>query len=203
MCPTSPPFPPSDPPAGHDQETSPEPEPSGPRYSRSSELRQSRQAPERSAKSYAIWLLARRDYSAANLRRKLLQRGYPEDQTEQALEYVIANHFQDDSRYAEQHSQGAQQRAGNARIAATLRQKGIDPELVKQQVGQLPPEEERVVQAASRFAAQVARDGMTPQLETKIYRFLAWRGFASRSIQHALRVLQNPDEDEDADGSGS
>ena len=147
-------------------------------------------APERSAKSYAIWLLSRRDYSAAGLRGKLAARGYPDDEIEQALGFVIDNKYQSDARYAEQRSRGAETRAGNARIEMTLRQKGIAPELAKDQVRQLAPEEERVIQAAAKYRQQVAKEGMTQKMEARIYRFLAYRGFSSKAIRVAIQDLR-------------
>lgn len=150
-----------------------------------------REPPQRSAKSYAIWLLARRDYSAANLRAKLATRGYPQAEIEEALRFVTEHNFQNDARYAEQRSRGAEKRAGNARIEMTLRQKGIAPELAREQVRQLAPEEERVVQAAAKYRQQVAREGMTQKMEARIYRFLAYRGFSSKAIRVAIQALRD------------
>jgi regulatory protein len=168
-------------------------------YSRSSERRprhvgkpdaRTRPAPQRSSKSYAVWLLSRRDYSAANLRRKLITRGYSEQQSDEALAFVIEHHYQDDARYAEQRSRSAENRAGNARIEMSLRQKGIAPELAKAQVRQLAPEEERVIAAAARYQPQVTNESMTPKLEAKIYRFLAYRGFSAKAIRIAIQALR-------------
>ena len=148
-----------------------------------------REKPAQSAKSYAVWLLARQDYSAASLRRKLATRGYDEAEVEDAMAFVIGNKYQDDSRFAEQRSRGSENRAGNLRIEMTLRQKGIEAGLAKAQVQQLAPEEERVLHAAAKFQAQVRRDGMSQELKLKIYRFLAYRGFSSRAIRAAIESL--------------
>jgi len=148
-----------------------------------------REKPAQSAKSYAVWLLARQDYSAASLCRKLASRGYDETEVEDAMTFVIGNRYQDDSRFAEQRSRGIENRAGNMRIEMTLRQKGIEPELAKKQVQQLAPEEERVLHAVGKFRAQVQRDGMTQELKLKIYRFLAYRGFSAKAIRAAIESL--------------
>jgi len=148
-----------------------------------------REKPEQSAKSYAVWLLARQDYSAASLRRKLASRSYDEAEIEEAMAFVIGNRYQDDSRFAEQRSRGIENRAGNMRIEMTLRQKGIEPELAKKQVQQLAPEEERVLHAVGKFRTQVKRDGMTQELKVKIYRFLAYRGFSAKAIRTGIESL--------------
>ena len=145
--------------------------------------------PAQSAKAYAVWLLARQDYSAAALRRKLGSKGYDETEVEDAMAFVIGNRYQDDGRFAEQRSRGIENRAGNRRIEMTLRQKGIDADLAKTQVQQLAPEEERVLHAVAKFQAQVKRDGMSQELKLKIYRFLAYRGFSSKAIRAGIESL--------------
>jgi regulatory protein len=148
-----------------------------------------REKPAQSAKSYAVWLLSRQDYSAASLRRKLAGRGYEDAEVDDAMAFVVDNKYQNDERYAEQRSRGSENRAGNLRIEMTLRQKGIEAELAKAQVKQLAPEEERVVHAASKFRDQVRKNGMTQELKMKIYRFLAYRGFSSKAIRAGIESL--------------
>jgi regulatory protein len=148
-----------------------------------------REKPAQSAKSYAVWLLARQDYSAASLRRKLSSRGYDDSEVEDAMAFVIANKYQNDERFAEQRSRGSEHRAGNLRIEMTLRQKGIDASLAKAQVQQLAPEEERVLHAAAKFREQVRKNGMTQEMKMKIYRFLAYRGFSARAIRAGIESL--------------
>ena len=136
-----------------------------------------------------MWLLARQDYSAAALRRKLGSKGYDDAEVEDAMTFVIGNRYQDDGRFAEQRSRGIENRAGNRRIEMTLRQKGIEADLAKSQVQQLAPEEERVLHAVAKFQSQVKRDGMSQELKLKIYRFLAYRGFSSKAIRAGIESL--------------
>ncbi len=148
-----------------------------------------REKPAQSAKSYAVWLLARQDYSAASLRRKLSSRGYDDSEVDDAMGFVMDNKYQNDERYAEQRSRGSENRAGNLRIEMTLRQKGIDAGLAKAQVQQLAPEEERVLHAAAKFRDQVRKNGMTQEMKMKVYRFLAYRGFSSKAIRAGIESL--------------
>jgi len=148
-----------------------------------------REKPEQSAKSYAVWLLSRQDYSAASLRRKLSSRGYDDSEVDDAMAFVIDNKYQNDERFAEQRSRGSENRAGNLRIEMTLRQKGIEADLAKAQVQQLAPEEERVLHAAGKFRDQVRKTGMTQEMKMKIYRFLAYRGFSSKAIRAGIESL--------------
>ena len=148
-----------------------------------------REKPAQSAKSYAVWLLSRQDYSAASLRRKLAGRGYDDAEIDEAMTFVVDNKYQDDQRFAEQRSRGSENRAGNLRIEMTLRQKGIEADLAKAQVKQLAPEEERVLHAVSKFRDKVRTNGMTQEMKMKIYRFLADRGFSSKAIRAGIESL--------------
>jgi regulatory protein len=148
-----------------------------------------REKPAQSAKSYAVWLLARQDYSAASLRRKLSSRGYDDSEIDEAMGFVIDNKYQNDERFAEQRSRGSENRAGNLRIEMSLRQKGIEAGLAKAQVQQLAPEEERVLHAVGKFRDKVRTRGMTQETKVKIYRFLAYRGFSSKAIRAGIESL--------------
>jgi regulatory protein len=148
-----------------------------------------REKPAQSAKSYAVWLLSRQDYSAASLRRKLAGRGYDDAEVDDTMTFVVDNKYQNDERFAEQRSRGSENRAGNLRIEMTLRQKGIEADLAKAQVKQLAPEEERVLHAVSKFRDKVRTNGMTQEMKIKIYRFLAYRGFSSKAIRAGIESL--------------
>ena len=76
----------------------------------------------------ALRMLGRRDYSVAELSRKLGEKGIDPDQVRQIVERCLAYGYLDDARYAEQRARGMmrQGRAVGARILADLRQRGID-----------------------------------------------------------------------------
>jgi regulatory protein len=147
--------------------------------------------PKQSAKAYAVWLLSKREYSAATLQKKLLKRGYAAEETAAALQFLRAHNYQSDTRYAGMKARSTAHRAGDWKIAMALAQQGIDEDLAKEQIAELAPEDERAVQsAAAKFAGQVADEGMTPQLAQKIWRYLGYRGFSGQAIKHALNVLK-------------
>lgn len=145
--------------------------------------------PKQLAKTYALWLLSRREYSAANLKKKLLQRGYEAPQVEEAMQFVIENRYQSDERFAGMTARQAERRAGNRRIAMKLKQKGVADDVAKAQLEELAPEEDRAVQAASRFEAEIEISGMTPPVRQKIYRFLSYRCFSIKAIRHTIDHL--------------
>lgn len=148
-----------------------------------------REKPAHSSKSYAVWLLSRRDYSAGILRNKLILRGYSAEEADEALAFVVAHRYQSDARYAQSLASSLARRAGNSRIAMTLTQKKVDPALAALQLDAMAPENERVIEVAARFKKEVAAAGMTQKLQQRIYRFLSYRGFKSDAIKCAMKSL--------------
>lgn len=156
-----------------------------------------REKPAHSSKSYAVWLLSRRDYSAGILRSKLVLRGYSTEEADEALVFVIANGYQNDERYAESLARSLSRRAGNSRLLMTMKQKKIDPATSILQLEALAPESERVIEVVAKFKKDVAAQGMTQKLQQKIYRFLAYRGFSGDAIKTAMQSLAAASQDDD------
>jgi len=82
-------------------------------------------------KSYALYLLSRRDYSVGQIRRKLKNRGYEEEIITPLFKKLVADNFLDDRRFARLSIEALLRRkpAGKAYIVAYLRTKFIDREL--------------------------------------------------------------------------
>lgn len=144
-----------------------------------------RKPPKQSAQSYAVWLLARKEWSAQELRQRLVIRGYSPEQAEQALTVLQGHGLQDDARYAGMHSRSKASVHGNRRIVQSLRDKGLAPDLIESAVSELPEESERAREAVYRF------EGKEPdfQLKTKVWRYLMSRGFSGRAVEAAWRQL--------------
>lgn len=144
-----------------------------------------REPPARSAKSYAMWLLSRRDYSAKELLKKLTVRGYPQEEAQLAVTSMQGYGFQDDVRYAESKARSVSRKLGNRRVTAALTEKGLDKELVAQQLESLEPEENRAMRVAERFHGKTLDDAT----KSKVWRFLAYRGFSGSIIKSVLEDL--------------
>lgn len=142
--------------------------------------------PKQPAKSYALWLVSRRDYSAAELQQRLSRKGYPAQEIEEALAYLQSYQFQDDERCARNTTQAKAHKMGDRQLKSHLAAKGLAKDLVEAQLSELPAEELRVLDALSRFRGKPVTD----ELKTKIWRFLAYRGFGSSAIKAAVQHLQ-------------
>lgn len=146
----------------------------------------SRQAPAQSAKSYALWLLSRREWSAKELRARLNLKGYDEQDIDACLELMERHGLQSDSRFAHSRVRSKASQLGNRRLRQDLSAKGIDAELVSESLAQAGDELERAQNAARRFEGKA----WTPQLQAKAWRFLMTRGFGSDVVRQVLNELR-------------
>lgn len=146
-----------------------------------------------SLRTRALQYLARREYSRAELREKLLRyTGAPEDferlpsaDLEELLDDLTARGWLSDARAATQLLHARRSRFGMQRITHELRQKGISAELID---AALPALKESELDAAREVWQR--RFGALPQDETeraKQIRFLQSRGFGLDVIFQMLR----------------
>ncbi len=88
---------------------------------------------EQSALDYAAGLLDSRAYSSAALKKKLLDRGYREEESEAAIEKLKDYGYINDESYAAEFARRAAEGGkGSRRISFELKEKGIDKELAAQ-----------------------------------------------------------------------
>lgn len=170
--------------------------------------------PRRSLKSRALQLLAQRDQSRVELRRKLLRHAQHDAaaavaaanvdadadadaeaepdrarcaaQVDELLDWLEANRFLSNDRFVESRVHARQARFGNLRIRSELSQHGVAP----------PSEVERslVESELERAAAVRARRFREPPNDAAERaaqsRFLAGRGFSPETIQRLMRQLR-------------
>src|SRR5260221_7495699 len=84
-----------------------------------------------SAYEYALNLLTARQYTSRNLRRKIVQKGYPATDADETIDRLTANGILDDARYAAQFARGKLLGPGGSkrRIRQQLYQRGIRGEV--------------------------------------------------------------------------
>lgn len=157
-----------------------------------------RKKPEVSLRARALQYLARREYSRAELRGKLLPHVQADDDFEQVpdasgaanldalLDDLTARGWLSDERAATQLVHARRSRFGTQRITHELRQKGIAEELVSAALPELKASE----LDAARSVWQ-RKFGAAPQDEkekARQVRFLQSRGFSLDAIFKVLRL---------------
>ncbi|MCD8130644.1 MAG: recombination regulator RecX [Lachnospiraceae bacterium] len=80
----------------------------------------------------AMNLLQKKNYTKAELERKLRENFYPDELISQALEYVMQFHYVDDLRYAQNYIRYHSENRSRQRIRHDLLAKGISSELFEQ-----------------------------------------------------------------------
>jgi len=144
-------------------------------------------APGQKTEAAAVRLLARREHSTAELRRKLQSKGHAPEQVAAVLEKLTAKRLVSDDRFlssfVDHHARRGQ---GPVRIRAELRQQGIAPERIDEEL-------DRASVDWVALAAQVRRRKFGATLpraaaeRAKQARFLQYRGFEHEHIRAVLR----------------
>lgn len=141
----------------------------------------------------AVDLLARREYSRAELARKLAGREADIDRAalDAVLDELAASGWQSDARFAQMWIQAHAARHGAQRLRQDLRQRGvaaadIDAALAEHQAAE--PEQDELSRARAAWARKFAALPATREDYARQYRFLASRGFASSVISQALKA---------------
>jgi len=134
----------------------------------------------------AIKLLASREHSRLQLQRKLGERGFDADEVEVVLSQLAAEGLQSDERFAEAFVRSRIDRGhGPIRIAAELREHGVDEALISEYLDFADPLwQQRLEEVRSRrFGGTLPDDYQT---RAKQARFLQYRGFTSDQIRRML-----------------
>lgn len=177
--------------------------------------------PPRSLKGRALQLLAQREQSRVELRRKLLVHARAEDaesvlgegdagsderagpqaaeRVEAVLDWLEANRYLSAERFAESRVHARSSRFGNLRIRQELKQHAV---LLSPEAGQALRESE-VARACAVRERKFPKPPQGAAEMAKQARFLTGRGFSPEAIRQALRRAPRGESGDDTDtGSG-
>jgi len=146
------------------------------------------------AHAYAVKLLARRDYSSVDLKKKLQERGYTEHAFEVVVDDMVWNNQLNDERYGQNVvAYRARRGHGPARIRNQLQKSGISRESIDEAVkGEEAPDFLALARSVRtrKFGPEIPKDRKERARQA---RFLQYRGF---STDHIRAVLEgDPEED--------
>ena len=147
------------------------------------------------ARSYLFDLLARRDYTRAQLVQKLMQRGCDPVIATSVLDSLESDGYQSDRRFVEsQVRQRTEQGQGKRKIEFELRNKGVDNALIQEVLDSENVDPKRVAldYFKRRYGESVAQ---TQNEKAKRMRHMASRGFSYDEINYAQRYqIDDPEE---------
>lgn len=153
--------------------------------------------PAGSAWTMALRLLMRRDYTAAELRDRLLNKGCTDADADDCVSRLTADRTLDDRRVALAHVRTAREIKGRGRlrIERELIQRGVAPALAHEAVATVPAQDD-----AAQIARVLARKRLPARLSLaerrRIFQHLLRRGFPADAISKALRHRGEEDTDE-------
>ena len=132
-------------------------------------------------------LLATREHSHAELRRKLTQKGFAEDEVEPLLALLVAERLLSDERFTECFVESRRQRgSGPVKIRLELQQNQIDPDLISRY---LDPRDPIWLEAAARVREKKFGEALPDDFKERMRqsRFLEYRGFSHEHIRRVMR----------------
>jgi regulatory protein len=165
--------------------------PSKPARRRSGERRAPR---ERSLGERALACLARREYSRAELARRLAPHAETTEALERLLDDLERRKLLSDARYAEARTVSLGRRYGTRRIQHELRSKGLSESLVDEAVANARVDE--LARARAVWTKKFGAPAADAAGRAKQARFLAGRGFTFDIIRRVIGSV--PDDGEDA-----
>ena len=146
------------------------------------------------AKKRALWLLDKRDYSRAELKKKLTEKGFEDAAADAALDRLSELGFVDDARYAPivvRHY--AAKGYGARRVRQELGRRGIPKDFWDAALAEMPEQEEsvdRLLRARLRGADLTDRAALKKASDA-----LVRRGYAWDEISAALERLRAEQEE--------
>ena len=141
--------------------------------------------PRISLKARALSYLSAREHSRLELARKLTRHIQEGDDLDQLLDWLVAQKFLSDARFAESLVNRRAARFGSSRILSELQSHGLDDEDVSPlRISLLEDENERAFQVwEKKFGVAAA----SHEERAKQMRFLQQRGFSNSAIQYVIK----------------
>ena len=146
------------------------------------------------ARALCLRLLTARARTRAELAGQLAKRGYPDDVTSRVLDRLAGVGLIDDADFAEQwvHSRLANAGNGKRALAAELRTKGVDNDVITSVLGGINPAAERG-RAEELVRKKLRRENLSDQaadarVTRRLVGMLARRGFAQSMAYDVVSV---------------
>ncbi|CAM2180370.1 regulatory protein [Paraburkholderia sacchari] len=148
-----------------------------------------RQRPERSLKGRALGYLSRREYSRAELSRKLMPFTENADELEALLDALEREGWLSDARFAESVVYRRAARVGAGRIVSELKRHAVGDALIEEVNAQL--RETELARARAVWQKKYGQLPETPAERARQARFLAARGFSMSIIGKILKGIED------------
>ena len=152
---------------------------------------ETREAKKKECRKKCGALLARRDYTCARLREKLLSGGYEEEIADWALEKLKEAHYLDDERYARNFIQAHWEDRSKLRIRTDLEERGVPSDILSEVLREESEErgEEAEIRQIRKLMEKRRFDPENAEWEEKrkMQAYLYRKGYTSSSVRAAMK----------------
>lgn len=152
----------------------------------------------RRVRDSALHFLGYRARSRLEIKRRLTQKGYDPELIDEALQALARSGLVDDAEFSRSwvRARTGSRPMGPTRIAAELRQKGVERELIEEALQPVDPETELgLALAVGRRKVERMRDEDLRTARQKLGAALMRRGFSWEVCSKALDILLQPEEE--------
>ncbi|MDR5900748.1 regulatory protein RecX [Halomonas icarae] len=154
-----------------------------------------RSAGDSTPRDDALRLLARREYSRAELAERLAAKGHSQADIGECLDELAAQGLQSDTRFAESFLRSRLFRGqGPVKIRLEMERRGLDPEEVREAFA--AGEVDWQALACETLSRRFPGPGDSPRERARRERFLAGRGFDFDQVRYALTHAWSADPDD-------
>lgn len=149
----------------------------------------------REAARAAMDLLLRRDYSEAELYRKLTEKGFNDRIAAQGIAYVHSYHYLDDERYAEQLIESKKGTVSRRMMVYRLQQKGVDGTVIQKAMVRAGWDDTDGIyyEIRKRYHSQEELSKLSEKDRQKLLQSLVRKGYNYSDISHILRSFVDVD----------
>ena len=146
-------------------------------------------------KNSALRIVERSYKSERELKDKLLLKGYDKDSIEKTMEFLKEYNFLSDNNYTKMYVKDKSKVQGKNKIKFDLYRKGIDEEIIQEELSSIDEEDEREVAynlVLKKYNVISKRESDKYKLSQKLYRYIVSKGYTYDIASYAIKkVLEN------------
>ena len=146
-------------------------------------------------KNSALRIVERSYKSERELKDKLLLKGYDKDSIEKTMEFLKEYNFLSDNNYTKMYVKDKSKVQGKNKIKFDLYRKGIDEEIIQEELSSIDEEDEREVAynlVLKKYNVISKRESDKYKLSQKLYRYIVSKGYSYDIASYAIKkVLEN------------
>ncbi len=140
----------------------------------------------RSARDYALSMLERSDRTEQELRRKLHERGYIQEEIDEAIDFLKSYYYVNDAAYAGKYTRACSSRKSIRQIRFELERKGVDRELIDAALEDTEVDEKAQIREFLLKKGYHSGESMDAASCRKLVGTLSRKGFSYEAIRSVM-----------------